>query len=96
MTDRIPRVPTVIVALLLILAAATLLACGGGGGTKEDIAAETWDCLAEAGDSEEFEISMRMMFPAAGSLDEAKKQYVYISTAASIEDLEAARDEACG
>jgi len=52
--------------------------------------------LAEnAENSETFEETMMRMFPAAGSLREAKEMYVYVSSAAPIEELEAARDEAC-
>ena len=86
-------------AILLMCALVSMLllaACGGGGG-KENIAEQTWDCMAEnAGDSEVFETSMRMMFPAASNLEEAKEQFIYVSSAASIEELEAGRDEACG
>lgn len=77
-----------------------LAACGGGGvggGGKEDIAEQTWDCTAEnAVDPEMFEETMLMMFPTASDLEDAKKMYIYVSSAAPIEELEAARDEACG
>ena len=46
---------------------ATLAACGGGGG-KEDVAEQTWDCMAEnAEDSEVFGQSMLMMLPTASN-----------------------------
>ena len=46
---------------------AALAACGGGGG-KEDVAEQTWDCMAEnAEDSEVFEQSMLMMLPTASN-----------------------------
>ena len=80
-------------ALVLML---LLAACGGGGG-KEDIAEQTWDCTAEnAVDPEIFEQIMLGLFPTAGNLEEAKDMYIYVNTAASIEELKEARDEACG
>ena len=69
------------------------VACGGGG-SKEDIVGQTWDCFVE-GDSD-FEQSMLMMFPTATDIDDAKKMCIYVSSIAPMEDLEAARDEACG
>ena len=38
---------------------------------------------------------MRMMFPTANDMDEAKAQFIYVSSVAPIEDLKASRDEAC-
>ena len=91
-------VACVLVSMLLLLAA-----CGGGasvgigGVSKANIAEETWECLAKnAEDSETFEEIMMRMYPTAGSLGEAKEMYVYVSSAAPIEELEAARDDACG
>ena len=89
------------ILLMCVLVSMLLLAaCGGGdggGGGKENIAEQTWDCMAEnAEDSEVFETSMRMMFPAASNLEEAKEQFIYASSVASIEELKAGRDEACG
>ena len=80
----------------VLLSMLLLAACGSGGG-KEDIAEQTWDCMAEnAEDSEVFEQSMLMMLPTASNLEEAKEMYIYVSSAAPIEELKAARDEACG
>ena len=89
------------VCIMFFLMAMLLLpACGGGGvggGGKEDIAEQTWDCTAEnAVDPEMFEETMLMMFPTASDLEDAKKMYIYVSSAAPIEELEAARDDACG
>ena len=49
-----------------------------------------------AEDSEVFEQSMLMMLPTASNLEEAKEMYIYVSSTAPIEELKAARDEACG
>ena len=38
---------------------------------------------------------MLMMLPTASNLEEAKEQYIYVSSAASLEELKAGRDEAC-
>ena len=86
--------PTIL--LMCVLVSMLLFAGCGSGGGKEDIAGETWDCMAETGDPEVFEQSMLMMFPTASDLVEAKKMYVYVSSAAPIDELKAARDEACG
>ena len=44
-----------------------MAACGGGGG-KEDVAEQTWDCMAEnAEDPEVFGQSMLMMLPTASN-----------------------------
>ena len=43
-----------------------------------------------------FEQSMLMMLPTASNLEEAKEMYIYVSSAAPIEELKVARDEACG
>lgn len=84
------------IPLICVLVSMLLLAACGGG-SKEGILEQTWDCMAEnSEDSEIFEQTMMMMFPTASDLEEAKKQYVYVSSVAPIEDLEAARDEACG
>ena len=37
-----------------------------------------------------------MMFPTAQDIDDAKKQYIYVSQAAPLEELKEARDWACG
>ena len=37
-----------------------------------------------------------MMFPTASNLEDAKEMYVYVSSAAQMEELKEARDEACG
>jgi hypothetical protein len=96
-----------VIPLVIVLASILLLAaCGGdsggvgagiGGGAKGKIAEETWDYTAEnAVDPEIFEETMLMMFPTAGNLEEAKKMYIYVSSAAPVEEPEAARDEFCG
>lgn len=84
------------IPLMCVLVSMLLLAaCGGrGGGSKEDIAGQTWDCLAET--DPDFEESMLRMMPTAENLDEAKEQYVYVSSAASLEELKEAREFACG
>ena len=85
------------IPLICVLASLLLLAACGGGGSKEDIVKQTLDCMEEnSEDSEIFEQTMVMMFPTANNLEEAKEQYIYISSVAPIEELEAARDEACG
>ena len=38
---------------------------------------------------------MLMTFPTANNMDEAKAQFIYVSSVAPIEDLKASRDEAC-
>ena len=38
---------------------------------------------------------MLMMFPTANNMDDAKTQFIYVSSVAPIEDLKASRDEAC-
>ena len=88
---------TIYVTLLSVVLALTLtaaLAACGGGESKEDILTQTWDCWAQ-GDTEVFE-SMLMMFPTADDMDDAKAQFIYVSSVAPIEDLKASRDEACG
>ena len=85
-----------ILLMCVLVSMLVLAACGGGGG-KEDLAEQTWDCMAEnAEDPEIFEESMLMMLPTASNLEEAKEMYIYVSSVAPIEDLEAGRDEACG
>ena len=86
--------PRYAIPLMCVLVFMLLLAACGGGGSKEDIAGQTWDCFAE-GDSY-FEESMLMMFPTANNLEDAKEMYVYVSSAAPMEELKEARDEACG
>ena len=81
--------------LICILASMLLLAACGGGESKEDILAQTWDCLLEI-DPETFELSMLAMMPTANDIDEAKEQFIYVSSVAPIEDLKASRDRACG
>ena len=39
---------------------------------------------------------MLIMFPTANNIEEAKKQFIYVSSSASLEELKAGRDEACG
>ena len=87
---------TLLSVVLALALTAALAACGGGesGESKEDILAQTWDCWAQ-GDTEVFE-SMIMMFPTADDMDDAKAQFIYVSSVAPIEDLKASRDEACG
>ena len=82
------------IPLMCILASILFLAACGGGESKEDIIAQTWDCWAQ-GDTEVFKASMLMMFPTANDMDEAKAQFIYVSSVAPIEDLKASRDEAC-
>ena len=72
-----------------------LLAACAGGESKEDILSQTWDCLSE-NDPETFELSMRAMFPTADDIDDARDQFIYVGSAAPIEDLKASRDEICG
>ena len=93
---RIHSQPFLFIAILLmcILASILLLSACGGGESKEDIIAQTWDCWAQ-GDTEVFEQSMLMTFPTANNMDEAKAQFIYVSSVAPIEDLKASRDEAC-
>ena len=93
---RIHSQPFLFIAipLMCILASILLLAACGGGESKEDILAQTWDCWAQ-GDTEAFEASMLMTFPTANDMDEAKAQFIYVSSVAPIEDLKASRDEAC-
>ena len=93
---RIHSQPFLFIAILLmcILASILLLAACGGGESKEDILNQTWDCWAQ-GNTEVFEASMLMTFPTANDMDEAKAQFIYVSSVAPIEDLKASRDEAC-
>ena len=86
--------PFIAIPLMCILASILFLAACGGGESKEDILAQTWDCWAQ-GDTEVFEASMLMMFPTANNMDDAKTQFIYVSSVAPIEDLKASRDEAC-
>ena len=69
-----------------------LAACASD--SKEAVVEETWDCMAES--DPVFEESMMMMFPTAQDIDDAKKQYIYVSQAAPLEELKEARDWACG
>ena len=62
--------------------------------SKEAVVEETWDCMAES--DPVFEESMMMMFPTAQDIDDAKKQYIYVSQSAPLEELKEARDWACG
>ena len=79
---------SVLVSMCLFAACAT--------DEKAEVAEQIWNCMASGGDPEVFETSMRMMFPTASNLEEAKEQYIYVSSAASLEELKAGRDEACG
>ena len=89
------RLRSASVLLLAMLILAAVVACGDGeAGSKEDIAGETWDCLAES--DPDFEQSMLMTFRTAENLDEAKEQYVSASIYVSLSELEASRDHACG
>ncbi len=90
MNSRLLRYAIPLMCVLVML----LVAACGGGGSKEDIAGETWDCLAES--DPYFEESMLMMLPTANNLEEAKEMYLYVSSAAPMEELKEARDEACG
>ena len=63
--------------------------------SKEDILAQTWECLLE-NDPENFELSMLAMMPTANDIDDARDQFIYVGSAAPIEDLKASRDEICG
>ena len=106
---RIHSQPFLFIAipLMCILASILLLAACGGGESKEDILNQTWDCWAQGntlnqtwdcwaqGNTEVFEASMLMTFPTANDMDEAKAQFIYVSSVAPIEDLKASRDEAC-
>ena len=83
-----------LLSVVLALALTAALAACGGGERKEDILTQTWDCWAQ-GDTEVFEASMLMTFPTANNMDEAKAQFIYVSSVAPIEDLKASRDEAC-
>ena len=74
--------------LILLLA----MACMSS--SKEDVIREYLDCQAER--DPYFEESMMMMFPAAADLEDAMDQYVYVSQAASLDDLKEARDWMCG
>ncbi len=81
-------------ALCITMALFILLAVACAGDSKESVVRETLDCMEK--NDPIFEQSMMMMFPAARDLDDAKDQYVYVSQAASLEDLKAARDAVCG
>ncbi|MDE2801823.1 MAG: hypothetical protein OXK21_02945 [Chloroflexota bacterium] len=81
-------------ALCIIMALGILLAVACGSGSKESVIRETLDCMEK--NDPIFEQSMMMMFPAARDVEDAKDQYVYISQAASLEDLKEARDAVCG
>lgn len=80
-------------ALATALAVGLLLGPGCASNSKQAVITEMLDC--RAANDPFFEESMMMMFPSANNLDEAKEQYIYISQAASMEELEAARDQAC-
>ena len=82
----IPFMP-VLMSILLLAACAS--------DEKVEVAEQTWECMANAGDPEIFETSMLMTFPTASNLEEAKEQFIYASSAASLEELKAGRDEAC-
>ena len=86
--------PALSIAAVSGLLAAAVLGMGCAGESKESVIREMLDCQAERDDL--FEESMMMMFPAAGNLEQAIDQYVYVSQAADLEDLKAARDEMCG
>ena len=70
------------------LASVLLLTACGGGESKEDILAQTWDCWAQ-GETGVFEQSMLMMFPTAVDIDDARAQFIYVSSVAPIEELKA-------
>ena len=86
--------PRYAISLMCVLVFMLLLAACGGGGSKGDIAGQTWDCFVER--DSYFEETMLMMFPTASNLEDAKEMYVYVSSAAPMEELKEARDEACG
>ena len=94
---RIHSQPFLSIAILLmcILASVLLLTACGGGESKEDILAQTLDCWAQ-GETGVFEQSMLMLFPTAVDIDDARAQFIYVSSVAPIEELKASRDEACG
>ncbi len=79
--------------ILTILAPALLLAVACASDSKEAVIKETLDCMAA--NDPGFEQSMMMMFPTAQNLDDARKQYTYVSQAAPLDDLKAARDQVC-
>ena len=80
-------------ALCIIMALGILLAVACASDSKEAVIKETLGCMAE--NDPVFEQSM-MMFPTARDLDDARKQYIYVSQAAPLDELKAARDEVCG
>jgi len=80
--------------LCIILALGILSAVACSSDSKESVVRETLDCMEK--NDPTFEQSMMIMFPATRDLDDAKDQYVYVSQAASLEDLKAARDAVCG
>ena len=89
-STRHPVVGLLIGSAFLIL----LLAVACMSSSKEDVIREYLECQQER--DPYFEESMMIMFPAAEDLDDAMDQYVYVSQAASLDDLKEARDWMCG
>ena len=83
------------VAMVLVALVPLLLLAACASDEKADLAEQTWDCTANAGDPEVFEQSMLMMFASANNLKEAKEQYIYMASGLPLEELKAGRDEAC-
>ena len=81
-------------AACITIALGILLAVSCASDSKEAVIEETLDCMAA--NDPVFEQSMMMMFPTAQNLDDARKQYIYVSQAAPLDDLKAARDQVCG
>ena len=84
------------VAMVLVALVPLLLLAACASDEKAELAEQTWDCMANAGDPEIFEQSMLMMFASANNVEEAKEQYIYMASGLPLEELEAGRDEACG
>ena len=80
-------------AIVLLILASPLILAACASDSKEAVLKESLECWEERDPI--FEETLLRMFATAEDLDDAKNQYIYVSQAASLDELKAARDEMC-